>query len=212
MPRPKMPPFHKPHKKITPIQLNSDDQEVLAKMLGIEKDEERTKAMLTDVEKILKYYQVWFEEYDKGPTPGSKIKALEPLRRSAQHLFTGLMRMDESTKGRLYFYSLESENFALNDPEAQFQSDLITVESIIKRIEQTIKRLTPHKKQGKPKQNALRKTMAFLFFLFNTYAKDNKEPERRHFISYALDAANIDHPDPDDQRTKFDNLLKKGPF
>lgn len=207
--RAKKPPFYSSHYEIKPIRLDNDGQEALAKTLGIEGNEEKVKAMVADVEEILTMYQAWVEDNDKAPTPVSKIITLESLRQSAQNVFNGLRGLDVYTKQNLYMPFKGS--FTPKDPEADFQADVTAVVHIIERINRAIDALTPHKKQGRREKNARKKTMIFLSLLFNQYAVNDKAKARLHFISEALNGAKIPHPDPDDQKTKFDKLLK-GPF
>jgi len=205
MPRTRRPKFLPCHYNIKRFTLGHDGRQSLASYLGIDDMGCIVSPMTTEVEEILTMHQCWREK-NKAPAPSEIITSLENISRKALDLWNDIRTLDIYTCYRLY--SIMPGTEPLSDPA--YQGHLSVLNELSERSKKQIAILKPYKRRGKKENKALRTTIMFLSLIFLKYNSTSKNVKQRlrHFIYIALASAKISCPDPDKQRTRFDNLLK----
>ena len=204
--REKRPKFLSCHYNIKSFTLGLDDKQSLASYLGIDDTGCIIDPMATEVQEILTMYQCWVENMNNAPSPGEIITSIESISRKALDLWNDIRTLDIYTCYRLYSIMPGTEPLS----DLTYKAHLSVLNELFERSKKQIAILKPYKGRGSKENKALRTTMMFLaliFLKFNLSGKNVKQ-RLRHFIYIALASANIPCPDPDKQRTRFDNLLK----
>ena len=202
MPRAKKAVFRARPNQRKKITLDSETKEELVKCVGIKNDKNSINRMIAFVKSTLIQYYDWLDMFNK-PSIGSQIKTIEHVQRATGNLFDEIRDLELSVRILLF-----SEKFS--DVNTEWIKDREALIKIYQRCGTALKYLRPKKNVGRRRSEALRITMQALRRIFYEHRSKstNQKKNCRYFISEALKAADIAHPDPDEQQSKFDNLLK----
>lgn len=218
MPRPKKPNVVS-FKTTEPVKITSETGAALSKCLGIT-DVNISNQMISSVEEILTTYWSLQNTRSSAPTPAAMIIELKRLSKAALDLLKEFSSLNIFTVGQLYHQprnpQIERQPSEAEKPKDQYPHDretlYNTIGSIINRSAYAISSLEKStERKGRPINIPLRNTLFLLAVAFLQYATDtnkSKKKNRNDFMSLALNAANITHPDPDEKTSRFSSLYE----
>jgi len=135
-----------------------------------------------------------YAEFDTKTTAGQFLARLLPIKRKTDDLLAELQDLDYHSEDIISMCGLGT-------------SGEMMLESFSENLSKWIESLKIEKRQGKPRDEALRFTMQNLAGVYVDYRNPSSE-DWHEFISYALSAANIVHPDFNDNPSRFEGLLQ----
>ena len=198
MPRPRKPtnpPEYDPESGIVstkPINISEDDLDHAVSIMHVKDQEEFQKVKF---ETSWQLYNYPFHEFDTRPTPASLIAVLKSIKVRVTALRKAIDDLDYYTEEQLNQFGVG-------------MIELMMIFDFEKKLTQGIEWLSRSSVPGRPRNLALRVTMASLARVYYQFRNPNSG-DWREFISTALKAAHISHPDPDEERSRFDKLLPK---
>lgn len=182
------------------VKLNPITSKALARRLGI--SGERAAFMIEAVEAELRFYHE--RKYHSRITPKSQLAALTPLRDKVNSLIAAINQLDSYSRASLGRPSPVSSRGAWTASDEGSLLDLLL--ALKTTLDDTLSALDVPIKHGRRKDWSLTLAVDGLFFIFHNF-NACKQEGWREFIHMALDAGEINHPDPTEQRFRFDALL-----
>jgi len=135
-----------------------------------------------------------YAEFDTKTTAGQFLARLLPIKLKTDDLLAELHDLDYHSEDIISMCGLG-------------MSDLMMLENFSEKLSKWIESLQIEKRQGRPTNEALRFTMQNLAGVYVKF-RNPISGDWREFISIALSAANIAHPNIDDNPSRFEGLLQ----
>lgn len=210
MPRPKKP------KRVGPrppyrdeIELSSETREYLLDQLEIRNQPEKAKEIIKLVEGAVNLYY-WGVEIKNAGTAGQVIVALNPLKKSAEDLFSELQNMDNYSLLNFFNHSradtIGPEGGHCGFNSKRFSIFSLELEALISALDKAIKSFERFK-TGRSKDKA-KHILLMLFRIFEKYRPGITWGDQVALAETILEEASIPCPEIDHNRTRFQNWLK----
>lgn len=167
----------------------------LAELLALPLESHECELMCFAIKGILNEYLYELETIDRAPTENSKLRAISPLKKGLQSVIQAFEQLDWHTALDLSSFGF---SYATSMP-----SMCDALQSLVLAENHYAKNAKPHRREG----IALRSAMRALKHLANHYRRPRAK-HWRYFADAVLTLQNIPHPDPDDQPSRYNELVK----
>lgn len=193
-------------KRVGLFCLGTNDQNLLLRMLGANKSP-NAKEIVTHIEWLLSSYFARKDNAD-GVSPKRLLAAIRPAYIYAGKLKQQLENLDEHSSMLLIVQGWNTKE------NQKIQELAVALERAVKQLEDAI---TEHKERiNKHLSNEdggvnwpLRLAVSELFMAFHNFKSPASKSDWKDFVSAALSAANIKHPQPDTHPHRLTKLLPK---
>lgn len=169
------------------FSLSEIDSSHLAQLAGMEPTSQQFRRMASSIEDCID----WYREKSIEPLPSQMAESFQRIKRKMEELVEELNAIDHFTYEALVWWGYY-------DFADEFEQSL---DGLTLRLE----RYESEASVGRPKNIALRRLARALRITAHEAGVDPSK--QRNFVIGVLEAAGIPHPDPDEQRSRFDEIF-----